>query len=898
MKLRFPQKLVRYYLFLFSSIIIFSSTQAQLVSLPHDWKFKLGDNMEWASPSFNDAGWGNKQIGTSWSATGMKDNVYAWYRIKIVIPSSMKSAEKGKGIKLNLGKIDDVDQTFFNGKLIGQTGSLPPHYETKWDAERVYTISDNDILWDKENVIAVRVFSLDIGGVGMYQGPYSYGPIQWSDFISVQHTISETDHNGFITKIKFTNNSNYAFKGSVKYWIDDKSNKEVYSETKPVQVEPEQGSEAEVIFTNYKPVNARPTDLSGQENIFKVGYKVTENNTTASVKNEQVYLANKQIEIKVTGEPKPIVRNKIQDAFIPVSFQNQILQGYVGKRFTQNLEERLLKIDEDGIMSGYLQRPGNHPWIGEHAGKYLEAACNVWKVTHDDRLKKQMDRMIYELINSQLKDGYLGTYTPDNYWTSWDVWSHKYNLYGLLAYYTTTGYQPALEACKRMGDLLCTTFGNKSGQRDIILAGEHVGMAATSVLDPMVELYRYTGEKKYLDFCYYILDAWEQKAGPKIISTLLSTGKVNEVANGKAYEMLSNLVGLAKLYRVTGDPKLLKPVLIAWHDIVTNRLYITGTTSSFEHFQDDDILPAADKDNIGEGCVTVTWIQLNQNLLDITGQLKYEEQIEKSIYNQLFGAENPESGCVSYYTALMGVKPFSCGITCCTSSVPRGIALIPYFTFGNVNNVPTLMLYGPASYKENYTTPDNKNINLSLQIESGFPDYGNAIITVNTSEPAFFSLGLRVPSWSNSFVAEVDGKEYKGTANQYLVIKRIWKSGEKIKVSFNIPVQILSGGKSYPGQIAFQRGPQVLAFDNSLNVDLLKKYQFESNQKLFIEKPGSITNTNLLPKQWIGNQAYTATIIDNKKNVVKQKLTLVPFADASQTGGNIKVWMPLNVTGK
>src|SRR6185437_11063484 len=71
-------------------------------------------------------------------------------------------------------------------------------------------------------------------------------------------------------------------------------------------------------------------------------------------------------------------------------------------------------------------------------------------------------------------------------WTGWDVWSHKYNLYGLLAYYTTTGYQPALEACKRIGNLLCETFGNKPGQRDIILAGEHVGMAATSVLDPMV----------------------------------------------------------------------------------------------------------------------------------------------------------------------------------------------------------------------------------------------------------------------------------------------------------------------------------------------------------------------------------------------------------------------------
>ena len=886
MKYIFPPKLIRYHLFVFFSIFIFNTSRAQDAPLPKEWKFKLGDNKEWANQSFDDANWGNKKIGTSWTAKGVKDNVYAWYRIKIVISTSMKSAENGKGLKLILGKIDDVDQTFFNGKMVGQTGSLPPHYETKWNAERVYTIPENDIRWDKENVIAVRVFSQDSAHIGMYQGPYNIGPIQFSDFISIQHTITETADNGFMTKIDFTNKGNYAFNGKVKYWIYGKNNKEVYSETKPVQVKPEQGAETEVAFSDYQPVN---------EKIFKVGYEVTENNSTATVKNEQLYLADKDVEIRVADEPKPVIKNKIRNTFTPVPLQNQILRGYIGERFTQNLEERLLKIDEGGIMGGYLQRPGNHPWIGEHVGKYLEAACNVWKVTHNDSLKKQMDRMMYELIHSQLKNGYLGTYTPDNYWTSWDVWSHVYNLEGLLAYYETTGYQPSIEACKKMGDLLCKTFGNKAGQRDIIQAGEHVGMAATSVLDPMVELYRYTGNKKYLDFCYYILNAWEQKNGPKIISTLLSNGRVDKVADAKAYEMLANLNGLVELYRLTGNENLLKPVLIAWEDIVKNRLYITGTASSFEVFKGNDIFPASDKDNMGEGCVTVEWIRFNQNLLDITGQLKYEEQIEKSIYNQLFAAENPESGCVSYYTPLMGVKPYSCNITCCTSSVPRGIAMVPYFTFGNVSNIPTLMLYGPAIYKENYTTPDNRNLNLSLQIESNFPDNGNSIITVTTSKTAFFPLAFRVPSWCTSFTAEVGGKKYEGTTMQYLVIKRVWKSGEKINISFKIPVQIVKGGKSYPGQIAFQRGPQVLAFDNSLNGGFLKDYQFGSGQKLSVKEPSNKSDAALLPAEWIGKQAYKVNIPGNNSNEKTRQLVMVPFADASQTGGMIKVWMPLDV---
>ncbi|MDE3142690.1 MAG: glycoside hydrolase family 127 protein, partial [Bacteroidota bacterium] len=486
-----------------------------------------------------------------------------------------------------------------------------------------------------------------------------------------------------------------------------------------------------------------------------------------------------------------------------------------------------------------------------------------------ERIKKQMDRMMFELIHSQLDNGYLGTYVPSEYWTSWDVWSHKYNLYGLLAYYTTTGYQPALEACKRMGDLLCSTFGNGPGQRDIILAGEHMGMAATSVLDPMVELYKYTGDKKYLDFCYYILDAWEHANGPKIISALLSTGKVTKVGNGKAYEMLSNLVGLTKLYRVTGDEKLLKPVLIAWQDIVANRLYITGTTSSMEYFQDDDVLPAAAKDHIGEGCVTVTWIQLNQSLLSITGDVKYLEEIEKSVYNHLLAAENPQTGCVSYYTPLMDKKPYSCDITCCTSSVPRGIAMIPYFTFGKVNNIPTLMLYENALYKETITTADKKNIDVSLKVETGFPEHGNVLIFVNTSADAAFPIALRIPSWCENFIAKVGDEEFKSVSNQYLTIDRVWKAGDKIKISFDIPLKELSGGKSYPDQIAFKRGPQVLAYDSDLN-------------------------TKVLLKRWIGTQVYDVIL----KNEMKQKIVVVPFADAGQTSADVKVWLPLFQTLK
>src|SRR5208283_564765 len=117
------------------------------------------------------------------------------------------------------------------------------------------------------------------------------------------------------------------------------------------------------------------------------------------------------------------------------------------------------------------------------------------------------------------------------------------------------------------------------GQRDIIASGTHVGMAATSVLEPMVNLYRFTGDRKYLDFCEYLVRSWNQPNGPKIIESLRATQSVFHTANAKAYEMMSNLVGLAELYRATGNPVYLRTARIAWQDIAAHRLYVTGTTS-------------------------------------------------------------------------------------------------------------------------------------------------------------------------------------------------------------------------------------------------------------------------------------------------------------------------------
>lgn len=849
---------------------------AQLISLPKEAKFKFGDDPVWANPAFNDGDWQNQQLGKSF----VHDSSYGWYRIRIVIPADMKTTN-GKGLKLRLGKIDDVDQTYFNGKPIGETGSFPPGFVTQWEKQRMYTIPESLIKWNSENVIAVRIYN-SIGGMGIWDGPYNIEPNGWIDEVDISQTITETSKNSFITKITFTNKSNNAFSGTIRYKVADKTNKKIlFTETKDIRLQPKVGDIVVVTFSKVTDIN---------RNVFNVGYQVNDHNSNLHLNKEQVFIATDFLEIPVNGEVQPLVKNKIQNKFNSIPLQDEQFNGYLGKRFTQNLEQRLLKIDEFGLIGSYLDQPGIHPWAGEHVGKYLETACNTWKLTHNPALKKQMDRLMYELINTQKEDGYLGTYTPDQYWTSWDVWSHKYNLHGLLAYYSATGYKPALDACKKMGNLLCRTFGKNGGQKDILTAGEHVGMAATSVLDAMVELYKFTADKKYLDFCYYILDAWEQDNGPKVISSILTTGKVKKVGNGKAYEMLSNYVGLIKLYQLTGDNKMLKAVEMAWQDVVATQLYITGTSSSHEHFQDDDYLPADVNDNMGEGCVTTTWIQLNQNLFALTGDIKYLSQLEKSVYNHLLAAENPQTGCVSYYTPLMNKKPYTCFITCCQSSVPRGIALVPKFTFGNTSGVPTVLFYEPAVYKDKVAATDKKNIDVVFNLKGSFPESGNLVLSVTCSKPGVFPVALRVPEWCANYTAGVGNKLYKGTAGELVTITRNWETGDQVTISFDMPVKFIAGGKSYPSQIALQRGPQILAVDGSVNPAAVINLLTNSKQGITISKPELADESKILPANWFGKQAYSVTILNSNEKVV-----FVPFAEASQTNGDMRVWLPLQI---
>lgn len=604
---------------------------------------------------------------------------------------------------------------------------------------------------------------------------------------------------------------------------------------------------------------------------------------------------------------RPAVTGGVETKFVSAPLDEQTVDGLLGDRLAVNLSERLLAgVDIDVLLKGYRHRPGQHAWIGEHVGKFIDAATNVWAYTGDARLKAKLDAAVRALIATQLDDGYLGTYTPEERFVDngekgyqpaenlplWDVWAHKYNLLGLLNYYRRTGFEPALQASRRIGDLLCKTYGDHAGQKDIVRNDWHVGMANTSVLEPMAMLYRYTGDRKYLEFCQYIVRAWDEPKGPKIATTLLASGHVNEVANAKAYEMSSNLVGLLELHLATGDRTYLQPVLTAWSDIVQHRLYASGTTSWGELFRADHLLRADGR--VGEGCVTTTWMQLNLRLLELTGEARYADEIERTIYNALLGAQHPKTGLVCYFTPLNGKKEYGAvdqgvpGVSCCTSSVPRALSLIPSAAWGVRGGGIAVNLFVPGTVR--LALPAGA---VTLESKTRFPVDGDVTLTLRLEHAARFPLSIRVPDWCRSYSVTAAGRSWTAGNDGYVEIDRLWNSNDQVTVRFDLSPTLLDGGPTYPDLIAVQRGPQVLAADDRLNPG-----SSPWTTDLWLTGLASRTLTlrdaaAALPANWVGTQAYAVPGYFGNTALGKRpvELILVPLADAGQLGGEYRVWL-------
>ena len=220
-----------------------SGAEPLAVDLSDGWMFKRGDDPGWSADGFDDSGWERIKVGREWEEQGHADyDGFGWYRKRFVVPAALRE-EEGVGVEgllLELGRIDDVDETWFNGRRVGGRGGLPPAYDPAWGAERKYRIEKSLVRWGDENEIAVRVYDGKAQG-GMLGRTFQLRAPMLSDLVSLEPEWGDGDgvFGGTETaalRVSLRNSSSRDVKGRLTWTVADDEGERLGSEERGVSI--------------------------------------------------------------------------------------------------------------------------------------------------------------------------------------------------------------------------------------------------------------------------------------------------------------------------------------------------------------------------------------------------------------------------------------------------------------------------------------------------------------------------------------------------------------------------------------------------------------------------------------------------------------------------------------
>jgi DUF1680 family protein len=488
------------------------------------------------------------------------------------------------------------------------------------------------------------------------------------------------------------------------------------------------------------------------------------------------------------------------------------LGGVLGEALAANLSGRLSRfiVDEQSPAIALFHpkhREQNYEgdWYGEHAGKWLYAAARAAHRSGDDALREHVLHVADFLVGVQTPEGYLGTYAPDRRFTrkqapplrtwdgapslrTWDIWTHSYLILGLLEvnkYFPDAKY---IDAARRIGDLCWRALTH--GEIDITELGNHFGMSATVLLDPAVELYFATGDKIYLQLATRIVEQIEARPELQLISQALAGADAAEIATGKAYQLCWNLVGIAKLYRATGDERYATVATRLWQSIREHHLTLGGGPWGGVAHRSREVFnhPSVFSSNAYvETCSILAWLQLNRELLTITGDARYAEEIERTAYNDLLGAFAPNGEDWCYYSFPNGKRVHTTYWRCCKSSGAMALEELSAIAYARNGNELCVNLLGPG----HATLALESAGRVRLEQVTSYPFDGQIKLRIHPERAASFGVRIRIPSWAGRIEASLSGASIPGVgAGEFLTLNREWRAGDELTLSIGMQPRV------------------------------------------------------------------------------------------------------------
>jgi len=283
-------------------------------------------------------------------------------------------------------------------------------------------------------------------------------------------------------------------------------------------------------------------------------------------------------------------------------------------------------------------------WRGEYWGKMMRGACFTYEVTRDEQLYGVIEDTCRDMLTAQDSLGRFSTYSVEKEFDGWDVWSRKYIMLGYL-YFLDICQDDALAgeilaAVCRHADYMIEKFGREEEGKLVLPARTNFwdGLNNCSIMEPYVFLYARTGEERYLRFAEYI-----RSFGGTLHANLFELAHENQLPVykyhvTKAYEMISCFEGLAEYSKIMDSEYDRQTVINFADNVLANESTVLGCLGcqyeSFDHAAAEQF----NQEHTGimqETCVTVTWMKFMWQLYRMTGDNKYMDEFEISMYNAM-----------------------------------------------------------------------------------------------------------------------------------------------------------------------------------------------------------------------------------------------------------------------
>lgn len=560
-------------------------------------------------------------------------------------------------------------------------------------------------------------------------------------------------------------------------------------------------------------------------------------------------------------------------------------------------------IDQTEVQTGRIRNFENAAkGEGRHSGIFFDDS-DVYKaleaiayslINHpDSALEAKADEWIEKIAAAQQQDGYINTFYTltdlNKRWTDMD--KHEMYCAGHLieagiAYKKATGKRLLLDVGIRMADHIMSLFGEQG--RHWVPGHEEIELA-------MVKLYEATGERKYLDYAYWLLsqrghgygytengikdslDRWNapyyQDAVP--VKDLRSI-------SGHAVRSMYLYCGMSDVAARIPNTGYEEALDSLWEDVTKRNMYVTGgigVAYCTEGFAADYELP--NKEAYCETCASVGMALWNSRMAERTGDAKYYDIVERSVYNAMLAGINLEGNRFFYVNPLASDgnhhRQAWFGCACCPSNICRFLASLGNYIYAANDTALYVNLY---IGNESAFAVGSEQVDLAMMTR--YPWDGRTDIRFRSDMHKI--LKLRLPDWCRQYSVYVNDQEVKTTLNNgYVSLRRQWHKGDQVTMYMEMPAEIIAADprvKADEGRRAVQRGPIVYCVeqaDNGTDVDSL--YLTEDTRLT------SVYDTSLL----CGVMTIQAQAADSSL----PSFTLIPyFAWDNRESGKMAVWLP------